>query len=188
MLWWDKRPQKERTGMTAITQIRAMVLAMMILAQGAALSACGFKPMYGQNSGAAVSTTTAFKTVDIVNIPDRNGQMLRNNLVDRMTPRGASSAPVYKLNVINLQESIRGLDVTVRSDTTREQMKISGTLVFTDVASGEILMEKPLSVRGSYNILESEYTSRVSRQDLREDLIEKLARQIERSVAVYLTE
>ena len=111
--------------------------------------------------------------------------MLRNELVDILQPSGASATPRFLLDIKNFREDIRDLDITVLSDTTREQMKISGKLVLTDINSGEIVLEKILSARGSYNILESEYTSRVSRQDLRRDLIEKIASQTQRYIALH---
>ncbi len=151
------------------------------------VSACGFTPMYAKGGGQTTTTTQQLASIEIANIPDRSGQMLRNNLVDRLTPRGVISAPKYKLDFVQMKESVRDLDITVRSDTTREQMKLSGTLTLTDLDTGEIVLTKPLSVRGSYNILESEYTSRVSRQDLRQDLLEKLSLQIERAVTLYLS-
>ena len=48
------------------------------------LSACGFSPMYGANSS---KNNTAIKTeltdIEIALIPDREGQYLRNALIDR---------------------------------------------------------------------------------------------------------
>ena len=160
------------------------LLFTLFLIGCSALAACGFKPMYGENAAAKV-TSTELAQIKIANLPDRSGQMLRNELVDILQPSGASATPRFLLDIKNFREDIRDLDITVLSDTTREQMKISGKLVLTDINSGEIVLEKILSARGSYNILESEYTSRVSRQDLRRDLIEKIASQTQRYIALH---
>ncbi len=130
--------------------------------------------MYGENAATKV-TSTELASIDIANIPNRDGQMLRNELVDYLQPAGTPAAPRYKLEVLKLSEELRDLDVTVRSDTTREQMKLSAIMKLTDLETGKVVLRKDLSARGSYNILESEYTSLVSRQDLRKDLIERLA-------------
>ena len=152
------------------------------------LSACGFKPMYGTHSESTLSTTgSALSQIQIANIPDRNGQILRNTLVDRMNPSGLATNPQYRLEVTDLEESVRDLDITIRSDTTRQQMKLTADMKLIDVVTNEIVLEKDLTARGSYNILESEYTSRVSRQDLRNDLLKKIAIQAERYISLHLS-
>ena len=162
---------------------------LLLLSTFFLLTACGFQPMYANNPvSETVSVTTGFSEVEIGNIPDRNGQILRNRLVDRMQPYGLTTQAVYKLNVTNLRESIRDLDITIRSDTTREQMKITADMELINLETGEVLLQKDLSARGSYNILENEYTSRVSKQDLREDLLIKISTQIERYIALYLSQ
>lgn len=148
------------------------------------LTSCGFAPMYGEHAAHKV-TATELTSIKIANIPDRSGQMLRNELVDYLQPSGAPASPLYRLDVTNLREEIRDLDVTVLSDTTREQMKLTALMELTDLSTGEVVLRKSLSARGSYNILESEYTSRISRQDLRKDLIEKLASQTSRYISLY---
>src|SRR5690606_19133255 len=66
-----------------------------------ALSGCGYRPVYGEQS-AAVSGDGArsnLGSVKVLGIADRRGQILRNYLLDRMTPRGEPATPRYILSV-----------------------------------------------------------------------------------------
>ncbi len=76
--------------------------ALLISAIG--LTACGFRPLHGQPGQNAARTqannvagTMAY--IQIRPIENRNGQILRNYLLDRITPRGEPSTPHYRLTV-----------------------------------------------------------------------------------------
>ena len=66
---------------------RPLALAAAVMA--ASLGACGFHPLYGDRSIGAVSTVD-LAAVQIDLIRDREGQMLRNELLDRFQPRGGT--------------------------------------------------------------------------------------------------
>lgn len=166
--------------------LKKLILLLLISNFSLLISSCGFKPMYG--NGALSDPNSQLQSIAIANIPDRNGQMLRNTLIDRLQAGGQTAPTKYRLEITDLKETIRDLDITIRSDTTREQMKLSAMMKLVDVTTGEAIVQKDLSARGSYNILESEYTSRISRQDLRRDLIEKLAHQAERYITMELAQ
>ncbi|MCB9963348.1 MAG: hypothetical protein H6857_00180 [Rhodospirillales bacterium] len=162
-------------------------LLFVVLMASFFLSACGFTPIYATSGTASQSSlSSVVQQIEISNIPDRSGQFLRNALVDRLNAQGTPSAPAYRLEISDLSETVRDMDVTIRSDATREQMKLSANLALRDLETQQIVMTKKLSATGSYNILEGEYTTRVSRQNLRESLLTRLSEQAERSVMLFL--
>ena len=64
--------------------------AVALVAAGFALilTGCGFQPLYGAKSGAKQSASvTTMAAIDVAPITDRAGQVLRNGLLDRITPR-----------------------------------------------------------------------------------------------------
>ncbi len=63
-----------------------LLLALMPVAMGA----CGFKPVYGTASHDS-AVGAALANVQIDPISDRNGQVLRNNLIDRFYTDGRPS-------------------------------------------------------------------------------------------------
>lgn len=157
-----------------------ILLALSVLI----VSACGFHPVYGVNKYTAVGVEEYFSNIAISNIPDREGQYLRNKLIDRFYRNGRPTQPQYTLTITPIQEYERDLDITVDSDTTRGQLRLTTTMKLTDT-KGEELLDRNLRAIASFNIIESEFANRVSEQDTRENLLNDLARQIETHIALY---
>ncbi len=149
------------------------------------LTACGFSPIYGQSGAAHSSVEAHLGKVFIATIPDRDGQYLYNALVDRFYRGDYPSEAPYLLEVGDLKEALRDLDITVRSDATRGQLRISATFTLRDRHEDVVVLGRELSAITSYNILSSEFTNRVSEDNARLNALDDLARQIELQVALY---
>lgn len=151
------------------------------------LPACGFTPMYGTSSDAQKSSIQAsFTNIDISNIPDREGQYLRNALIDRFYRDGRPAQTQYTLSIDEISESIIDLDITKSSDATRAQLKLMTSMTLTDKNSSEIVLTRSLQSISSFNVLTSEFATRVSKKNTRENTLDDLARQIELQIALYL--
>ena len=89
------------------------------------LAGCGFSPVY-QSDTAARSNAVLLEMakVDIRVIPDREGQMLRNFLFDRMQPRGQAEKTVYTLTT-RLSVNTRDLGVQLDETTARSRVDIN---------------------------------------------------------------
>ncbi|NQZ14127.1 MAG: hypothetical protein HRT94_04785 [Alphaproteobacteria bacterium] len=165
-----------------------MSINKLFLISVLALSACGFSPVYGTYSDSASKTETSnvLSQVRIAPLPDREGQYLRNALIDRFYKKGYPSSPSYQLNIGTLNEKKTAFDITVESEATRYQLKISTSLNLVDLKTGESVLKRSLNAVSSYNVLESEFATRVSEQNAREAILNDLARQIEQHIALYL--
>lgn len=151
------------------------------------LAACGFTPMYGK-SGAGTTGLAATEGLDQVKIeliPDQSGVYLRNILIDNFYRGGYPSSPTYELKVTEIIEEIRDLDITVDSEATRKQITLNTEMELVDTATGKTVLSRSLSALTSYNVLGSQFTTRVSEDDAREAALADLARQIETQVALY---
>lgn len=149
------------------------------------LAACGFHPVYGVNKYTPVGAETKFQSIMIENIPDREGQFLRNSLIDRFYRDGRPENIAYTLSVAPIREIQRNLDVTIDSDTTRGQLRLETQMKLTDKKTGNVLISRALSSTASYNVLGSEFTNKISEQSTRENILDDLARQIEMQIALY---
>lgn len=150
------------------------------------LAACGFAPVYGSKGGGENGAAAAqLAQVDIANIPDREGQYLRNALIDRFYRSGRPSSPAYMLQVQNLREVLTDLDITKSSDATRGQLKLTATMTLRDAATREVLLTRNLHAVTSYNILASEFSTRVTEENARQNALDDLARQIELQLGLY---
>ncbi len=152
-------------------------------------AACGFQPMYGNGFVAGEARGVVqeqLAQIEISNIPDREGQFLRNALIDNFYSHGRPANPRYLLNVSKVEESTYDLDVTISSDATRAQLTLSTTIGLVDNKTGETVLTRSLKSSVSYNIMGSEFATRVSEQNTRENALNDLARQIELQIALYL--
>lgn len=153
------------------------------------LCACGFTPLYGTGGNAdgtrSLSVQQGLDSVSIDNIPDREGQYLRNALMDRFYSAGRPDDARYRLVIESVHETKTDLDITKSSDATRAQLRMNTLMTLTDRASGQELLRRKLSAITSYNILQSQFTTRVSEQNARENALDDLARQIEQQLALY---
>ena len=161
-------------------------LILLLFAALAPLAGCGFAPMYGSGAGSTgVSAPQGLDKVEIALIPDQSGVYLRNILIDHFYQNGYPSAPTHILSVTRIQELKSDLDITVDSEATRKQIKITGILHLTDRATGQVVLSRELKAFTSYNVLGSQFTTRVSENDAREAALTDLARQIETQTALY---
>lgn len=151
------------------------------------LCACGFSPVYGTlGTGSDYGNEDLLTYITIDNIPNREGQILRNELIDRFyRNEGRPINPQFRLSVDDLTENLTDLDITETADSTRGQIKMDAIVSLVDLKTGERLMERRVQAISSYNILGSEYASRVSEQNNRENALKNLARQIEMHVMLY---
>ncbi|HEY8189757.1 MAG TPA: LPS assembly lipoprotein LptE [Micavibrio sp.] len=161
--------------------MRTFFLTAVLLALGA----CGFSPLYATHDDAGVKG--GFDAVFIDNIADRDGLYLRNALMDRLYSHGRPPAPVYTLTFSKLQQERRDLDITRTSSSTRAQLRIESTMTLKDNATGEVLLTRGLTAITSYNILQSQFTTRVSEDDTRRSALDDIARQVEQQLALYFS-
>ena len=88
----------------------AMVLSLTLI------TGCGFSPVYGKKSLGGDAVPAALRTIEVETIPDREGQFLRNELIDRFYLSGAPINPAYKLYIEPINENRSELDITVAAD------------------------------------------------------------------------
>ena len=145
------------------------------------LCACGFQPMYGTLAAPAAVD----KPIDIANIPNRDGQYLRNLLIDRLTPRGSAEKPVYRLTVTPLARETVNIGVRRDASATRGQMQISGRMTLTDIESGKTLLERDLKIVGAYDLLDNQLATLVTRQNVIDNILQEMAADVVTQLDLY---
>ncbi len=163
------------------------ILLSCMMLSNVVLTACGFTSLYGANSisqGQAIKNNLNDIAIDI--IPDREGQFLRNALIDRFYYSGYPNTPIYQLSLTPIKENVADFDVTINSEATRRQLRLTTKMQFLDAATTDVLLTRTLNAVTSYNVLESEYSTIVTEQSARESALNDLARQIEQQISLYL--
>ena len=163
--------------------MKLLLSALVVLT----LAACGFSPMYGSRGAGAsgLSATQGLDQVEISVIPDQTGVYLRNILTDNFYQNGYPASPRYRLDVTAVSENISDLDITIDSESTRRQITMSTTINLIDLGTNQVVMTRVVTALTSYNVLGSQFTTRVSESDAREAALADLARQIESQTALY---
>ena len=173
--------------MAHLPRVRLLLVSAAILL----VSGCGFTPMYGENAATGNAAIEAgaegLSSVEIGNIPDRSGVFLRNELIDRFYTNGYPVAPRYTLSIEKVLEVKRDLDLTKSSEATRNQLNQSTTIKLYDRTNPAApVLTRTLSSINSYNVLESEFATRVTEDGARVSGLNDLARQIELNIVLYL--
>lgn len=170
------------------------LLPLFICALG--LSACGFSPVYAtKNNSPKTGAATALHHAPSVQenlsetsiglIPNREGQYLRNALIDRFYMNGFPDNARYHLAIQEIIEKTYNFDITADSEATRQQLKLTTQISLINNETKETLFTKSLLSIASYNILQSEFSTLITEQSARENALDDLARQIERQLTLY---
>ncbi len=150
------------------------------------LSSCGFQPQYGVNRDSPYGVEEYLALVQIEGIPDREGQYLRNALIDRFYRHARPQKVAYILKVEEIREALVDLDITKDSDATRGQLRLNTRMTLLKATTREVLLDRNLRAITSYNILGSEFANRVTEENARQNALDDLARQIEMQISLYL--
>ena len=170
---------------------RRLLGALLAVGALAALSGCGFRPLYGNastvstSSGASVNQQMAAIRIDPIS--NREGQQLHNALRDRFNPLGqpAASASAYAL-AVNL--TIRTYGALSKRDlsATRRNVELYAAYSLRDSA-GNIVMTDRSTITTGYD----EFDDPLNDISAYEDTIRRgtlqLAEQIRTRVAVFMT-
>lgn len=166
--------------------IHSKGIATYLILASLALGACGFSPMYGNlNTSDRTAVESRLAKIDIARIPERSGQILRNQLVERLYGGADSAIRTYTLHVAPIKEKRTELDITEDADTTRAQLRLSTTIRLERAGKEKAALKRDIAAMTSYNVLASQFTTRVSEQNARENAIQTLAERIERQLALY---
>lgn len=161
------------------------LLPLMTLALiGAALSACGFRPLYGTHGVQRASVQADMGDIEISQIANRNGQILRNALIDKITPNGQPTNAAYQLS-IKLGESKVPLGIRKDATATRANMTQTAAYVLIDRSSSVAVDRGTVQAITSYDIVNSDFGTIMAERDARKRGIDLLADSITLRVALY---
>lgn len=156
------------------------ILAVMLLA-----GACGFQPLYGTSrsslDGAVVAELAA---VRIAPIPERVGQIVRNDLLDRLTPLGEPASPQYGLTV-GLEEAKEGLAIQIDDTVTRFNLTLTANYVLENADTGSIVTAGSVRATAAYNVLRSDFANVVAERDAQRRAAREVSDELKTRLAVY---
>lgn len=154
------------------------------LIAAAALGGCGFKPLYGTSSGDP-NAAGKLAQVEIGNIPDRRGQILRNHLTDRFYHDGYPQQTAYRLDIALESRSDK---VALRNDASTERWQLTSVANFhlIDKTTNKSVLDGVSQAQIGYTVLDQQYGSLATANAVQERSLGELADDITIRVAAVL--
>ena len=99
---------------------------------------CGFEPLYVEKKTSSewyydnefdTGIREEMASVKVELIQDRIGQLIRNDLLDKLTPKGTPKHPKYFLKITDLKKE--EIDQALRNDITATRKKVIYTVYYT---------------------------------------------------------
>jgi LPS-assembly lipoprotein len=161
--------------------LRCLVVGLALFG----LAACGFQPLYGERSVRSVSSDE-LAAVQIDLLRDREGQMLRNELLDRFQPAGGALQPRYGLSV-GLQLSRTALGIQTDATASRMNLTLSATYVLRELTTGAVVFKGQGRSIDSFDITNSDFATTSSEAEAIRRTVTDLSEQITTRVSIALS-
>ncbi len=160
------------------------VTGALIAVLALAIAGCGFQPMHNQRSNASAA---ALATIDIGLIADRTGQILRNELLQKLQPLGPTRQQPYLLTV-TLAEYLRDLAIKRNEVATRANLTLVASFEVSRRSDGLRLYSGSARSVNAYNILTSDFATLSARENARKRGARQLALEIKEQISVWLVQ
>ncbi|MEO0619483.1 MAG: LPS assembly lipoprotein LptE [Pseudomonadota bacterium] len=169
---------------------RAALTRRTLLLSGIAIGVAGcggsgFQPLYGVTaSGGDLSTTLA--SVDVVPIPGRVGQQLRNELLFKLQGGSGSVGSDYELQIA-IRESVRQIIRQQDGDSQGETYRITSEFQLISAADKSVVLKGENHAQAAYRKFDSIYANLRARRDAENRAAKDSARAISTRVAAFLS-
>jgi LPS-assembly lipoprotein len=154
-----------------------MTRALVLGALCALLAACGFHPLYGG------SLAPQLAAIYVEPVPEQDGYVLRNTLIDLLGSDGSLAGKAYRLK-LTLSETNQGVALQNNATITRYNDRFTATYVLTD-AKGTILTSGSQTGLSSYNVASSPYSTLSAQQDADQRTAQDMAERIQLDLGAW---
>ena len=174
-------------------KISAMRLGALGLVMACSfLGACGFQPLYVQrekvggwyfNSEFDTTILDEMKQIKVEPIAERFGQLVRNHLLDALTPTGVPKKPKYRLFVTLQSRNV--YQQALREDVTATREMIVFKVDYRMTEGSKQLFAGDSVAYVSYDILKNPYSTTVSQLKAEKNAARIIADDITLRIGAY---
>jgi LPS-assembly lipoprotein len=151
------------------------------------LVGCGFSPIYGDKGADRPAVAQALNNIYVENIPDEQGQSLRNKLIDRLYFKGRPKNPMANLSVtLKTRETSLGLQKD--ATTTRSQLTMTASYTLTSTITQKALFSGVATSTASYSKLDAQYGTLSTQRDSYKRAMIDISEQIINGISLYYAE
>lgn len=155
-----------------------LLSAALLLAAG-----CGFQPVYGKKSVAGGGDVVAILAgVKVNRIPDREGQILHNYLIDRLKPHHDDARNTYDLTS-RVTVSRTSLGVERDESTTRAKLTVSVTFRLKGGGTARIFTLRRVS---GFSETEAEYPTLAAEEDALKRSLREIADDLKTRLSLFV--
>ncbi|MBL4894580.1 MAG: hypothetical protein JKY59_06900 [Emcibacter sp.] len=164
---------------------------LLVLISAVIISGCGFKPMYGQFSDGGGDLRDVMANIRVASITEqgrasRIGQVIRNDLLDRLTPFGETGSAEYILTVTFLIEE-HGYGIREDESVTLQNLKLVTAFQLEDVATSKVILDSASRALVSYDLAQSDYSNMIARNAALKRLAQDVANQMATRIGAYFS-
>lgn len=164
-----------------------------LVALVAILTGCGFEPLYVEKKTSTdwyydnefdTGITEEMANVKVELIQDRIGQLIRNDLLDKLTPKGQPQHPKYYLKVKDIQK--QEIDQALRNDITATRKKViyRVSYVLKDSEHKTLINGNSVAYLG-YDILRDPYSTTFAQKKIEKNAAKIIANDISLRLGAY---
>jgi LPS-assembly lipoprotein len=161
----------------------------LLLAALSGLAACGMRPLYSGEDGTPTAGAPSgsvrgdLAAIKIATIGERAGQVLRNTLIDHLTPSGEPTQPLYQLVVVRgeVEESpLRRIDELA----SLQILRVTATWSLRDLTAATLTQGVSRTL-ARFDMTRSQPATEAARENARERTARDLAEDIRVKLALY---
>jgi LPS-assembly lipoprotein len=158
-------------------RLTSLVTGVMLLVGG-----CGFRPMYGTPPPQSAPVAGELASIRIPPIPDRSGQLLRNQLERLLDPASTDTAARYTLSV-SLKETVDTFAVERSGFASRASVEMTAHYTLSDDATGAPVLSGTSRAVSAFNLLDNDFSTLVASGDARSRAVDQIAYEIRNRLA-----
>jgi len=155
------------------------------------LGACGFSPVYSEQSGAIASAQ--LRNITISPTGNRTTQLVRNQLIKQFSNSGETQAPEFYLSLV-VTESLSSVLIRRTTDVQRNNLTINARYTLQSADRRTVLTKGRTVAVAPYNLVSkdfgtistSEFANVSARKDARKKAAISVADDIARRLAAFL--
>ncbi len=185
-MWWRdaptsgaRAPRPAQPGRAFGRLRRTLPVFLMLLPLMAA--GCGFQPLYGSHSFDP-NMQQDLGSIDVLPLPDRQGQLVHNALLTALNPKGPSPHPRYHLSV---NVSVAETQQALRTDDTATRNVMTFSTSYWLYEDKTRVLNGSFSQIFSYDFLEEHYANVSAAEDIRKRAAQSVADEIRNRMAAY---
>ena len=160
---------------------RAIALSTLLVM----LASCGFQPLYGRQTQNA-KVTAALEQTYVLPMAGRTGQIVRNSLLDKVTPKGVPARAKYQLQV-SLSELKQGLAIDQSNSTNRFNLTLKAKYTLFDATGKQPIYRGSAQSVSSYNIVDSDFANLAAEKNAQKRSALVISEEIHRQLSVFLS-